>query len=405
MTHNRARHPTPGSRLLPLYGAGFVTAFGAHSIAASLGGYTVHQHASLLTLGILLAVYDGAEVLLKPLFGSLADRIGAKPVLVGGLVAFTIASAGFVLAGNPALVGVARLGQGAGAAAFSPAVGALLARLTASSTYGRAFGSYGAWKGLGYTLGPVLGGVLITVGGYPLLFSILAALALIVAAGAAVMVPGLPPLPRTRQTVLDLARRLASGNFLRPTLALAGGTAALAAGVGFLPVIGAGYGLGPLAAGATVSVLDASAAVIQPWVGRARDAGRIRDGVGMAAGLLLAATGGASAALLAGLAGLLAAAVAIGAGIALITPIGFAHLAATTPAGRLGQTLGSAEIGRELGDAGGPLLVGAIATASTASLGMAGLAIALALTALAVVTTPTTTSVASQPDPMEAPKQ
>src|SRR4029077_18625588 len=120
MTHNRAHHPTPGSRLLPLYAAGFVTAFGAHSIAASLGGYTAHQHASLLTLGILLAVYDGAEVLLKPLFGSLADRIGAKPVLVGGLVAFTIASAGFVLAGNPALVGVARLGQGAGAAAFSP---------------------------------------------------------------------------------------------------------------------------------------------------------------------------------------------------------------------------------------------------------------------------------------------
>jgi MFS transporter, DHA1 family, tetracycline resistance protein len=49
-----------GSRLLPLYAAGFVTAFGAHSIAASLGGYTEAEHASLLTLGVLLAVYDGA---------------------------------------------------------------------------------------------------------------------------------------------------------------------------------------------------------------------------------------------------------------------------------------------------------------------------------------------------------
>jgi MFS transporter, DHA1 family, tetracycline resistance protein len=147
-----------------------------------------------------------------------------------------------------------------------------------------------------------------------------------------------------------------------------------------------------------------SSAVYGPLRARPH-AGRIRDGVGMAAGLLLAATGVATAALLPGLAGLLAAAVAIGAGTALITPIGFAHLAAATPAERLGQTLGSAEIGRELGDAGGPLLVGAIATASTASFGMAGLAIALALTALAVVATPTTTSVASQPDPMEAPKQ
>src|SRR6267142_2640280 len=61
-------------RLLPLYAAGFVTAFGAHSIAASLGGYTHGQHASLLALGVLLAVYDGAEVLLKPVFGSLPDR-------------------------------------------------------------------------------------------------------------------------------------------------------------------------------------------------------------------------------------------------------------------------------------------------------------------------------------------
>ena len=42
---------TARGRLLPLYAAGFVTAFGAHSIAASLGGYTHAQHASLLTLG------------------------------------------------------------------------------------------------------------------------------------------------------------------------------------------------------------------------------------------------------------------------------------------------------------------------------------------------------------------
>src|SRR2546421_12208505 len=117
-------------RLFPLYAAGFVTAFGAHSIAASLGGYTERQHASLLALGVLLAVYDGAEVILKPVFGSLADRIGPRPVLIGGLLAFTVASAAFVLAGNPALVGVARLGQGAAAAAFSPAAGALVARLT-----------------------------------------------------------------------------------------------------------------------------------------------------------------------------------------------------------------------------------------------------------------------------------
>ncbi len=80
-----AQPPRTRYQVIPLYAAGFVTAFGAHSIAASLGGYTHGQHASLLTLGLLLAVYDGAEVVLKPVFGSLADRVGALKAMGHGL--------------------------------------------------------------------------------------------------------------------------------------------------------------------------------------------------------------------------------------------------------------------------------------------------------------------------------
>ena len=165
-TPNSADTGLGGTRtqLLPLYAAGFVTAFGAHSIAATLGGYIDGPYTSLLTLGLLLAIYDGAEVILKPVFGSLADRIGARPVLLGGLLAFAAASAAFVIAGDPAWLGVTRFAQGAAAAAFSPAAGVLVSRLTAPGQQGRGFGRYGAWKGLGYTLGPVLGGVLITWG-------------------------------------------------------------------------------------------------------------------------------------------------------------------------------------------------------------------------------------------------
>ncbi len=162
-------------RLLPLYAAGFVTAFGAHGIAAGLGGLTGSEPTSLLALGVLLAVYDGAEVLLKPVFGSLADRIGPRPVLLGGLIGFALVSAAFVLAGaSTGAVGLARLGQGAAAAAFSPAAGALVARLAPKTGQGRAFGGYGAWKGMGYTLGPLLGGILISIGGFALLFATLA---------------------------------------------------------------------------------------------------------------------------------------------------------------------------------------------------------------------------------------
>ncbi|WP_433063859.1 MFS transporter [Dactylosporangium sp. CS-033363] len=375
----------PG-RAAPLFAAGFVTAFGAHSVAASLGGFTAAGHASLLALGLLLAVYDGAEIVLKPVFGALADRIGPRPVLLGGLLAFAAASAAFVLADNTALVGATRLLQGAAAAAFSPAAGALVARLQPSARHGRAFGSYGAWKGLGYTTGPLLGGGLVTLGGYRLLFATLAVLALAVAVWAAAAVPSAPPLPKIRQTIADLARRLTAVGFVRPTVALAGSTAALSVGVGFLPVAGHHAGLPPLATGAVVSLLALVAAVVQPWAGRARDAGRIGDGPGMATGLLLAAAGLGVAAFtgdsqVTGWITLVVAALAVGAGTGLVTPLGFAHLAANTPQERLGQTMGAAEVGREFGDAGGPLLVGAIAAAATLGAGLGGLAVLLGASA------------------------
>jgi MFS family permease len=367
-------HPTtpPATRagLWPLLAAGFVTAFGAHAIAATLGRYASDRHASLIQLGLLLALYDGAEVFLKPAFGALADRIGPRPVLLGGLVAFAAASAGFVAAGNPDALAVTRLAQGAAAAAFSPAASTLVARLSPDNQQGRWFGSYGAWKGLGYTLGPLLGGALVSLGGFALLFATLAGLALAVAGWAIAAVPFSPPLPKARQTVVGLVRRLTQPAFLQPTLALAAATAALSVGVGFLPVRGAAAGLGPLATGAVVALLAASAALIQPRAGRAYDSGRLPGPLGTGIGLALAAAGFALAAVLAGPAALALAAVAIGTGTGIVTPLGFALLAAAAPPGRLGQTMGAAEVGRELGDAGGPLLVGAIATP-------AGLAVAL----------------------------
>jgi MFS family permease len=375
----------PRRQLWPLYAAGFTTAFGAHSVAANLGHFSEDGVTSLLVLGGLLALYDGAEVLLKPVFGTLADRVGARPVLLGGLAAFAAASAVYAVADTPGLLWAARLGQGAAASAFSPSASALVARLNPATGHGRAFGSYGFYKSIGYTLGPLLGGVIVWAGGLQLLFGVTAVLALAVMGWAALAVPVVPPLPKTRQTVVDLARRLADPIFLRPTAALAGATAALSVGVGFLPVSGAAAGLGTIATGAAVSLLAASAAVVQPRAGRALDIGQLTAGGGIASGLLVTACGLALGAIN-GLGGILAAALLIGIGTGLITPIAFAALASSTPPERLGQTMGAAELGRELGDAGGPLLVAAVATVAT--LGWGYVLLALVLTIGAAVTRP-----------------
>lgn len=373
----------PGRAVWPLYAAGFTTAFGAHAVAATLGLPGRGGASSLLTLGILLALYDGAEVVLKPVFGALADRIGARPVLVAGLAGFALSSAAFAAAGDNAWLWAARLGQGAFAAAFSPAASALVAQL-GGARRGRTLGSYGGFKSLGYTAGPLLGGVIVAAGGLRALFATSALLAAVVALWAVLAVPCPAPAPRARQSMADLFRALGQGAFWRPTAALAGAAAALSVAVGFLPVTGAGAGAGPVVTGAAVSVLALTSALVQPWAGRALDAGRLPVRAGLGAGLAITALGLAAAAIpqLPGLAAVLGAALLIGTGIALITPTGFSALAASAPPGHLGRTMGAGEVGRELGDAGGPLLVAAVATALGLDAGYLCLAAVLAAVAL-----------------------
>lgn len=140
-------------------------------------------------------------------------------------------------------------------------------------------------------------------------------------------------------------------------------------------------GLGTITTGAAVSLLALTAAAVQPRAGRALDDGRVTSRTGLTIGLTVTAAG-LLAAILPGLAGLLVAAVLVGAGTGLITPLGFAAPATNTPAERLGQTMGAAELGREAGDAGG------VGTALTLTYGFGALAVVVAAIGLALARTP-----------------
>ncbi|MET3953340.1 MFS family permease [Rhodococcus sp. OAS809] len=94
----------------------------------------------------------------------------------------------------------------------------------------------------------------------------------------------------------------------------------------------------------------------------------------MAWGLSVTAAGLALA-MIPGLDGILAAAIAVGIGNGIITPLGFAALAPSTPEERMGQTMGAAELGRELGDAGGPLIVAGMTALATLTTGFGALAV------------------------------
>lgn len=375
----------PSRSLAPLYLAGFTTAFGAHGVATALGVEAGELGMGLLTFGFVLALYDLAEVVLKPVFGALSDRIGVKPVIVGGLVAFVVASSIAIVSPTPLVIAIARLGQGAAASAFSPASSSAVARLAGSERLGRYFGRYGAWKSIGYAAGPLLGAALVGVGGIGALSVVLAALAAVAAVWVALGVPALPVLPRPRYTLADLVRQTADRGFLLPTLALATTTGLLGVAVGYLPLLATRAGLPALVSGAAVAVIAVVSALAQPLAGRAHDRRRLTARVGVASAL---AVGTVALVLMvwAHPVAIFVAALLVGLTVGVATPLAYSHLAATTPQERMGRTMGNAELGREVGDAGGPLLVGAIGAAAGLPLGLGALAALTAASAVAAGT-------------------
>jgi EmrB/QacA subfamily drug resistance transporter len=101
-----------------------------------------------------------AAVLL--LFGSLADRIGRRRVLVAGLVVFAAASLVCALAGDAVVLDVGRAIQGVGAAAmFATSLALLAQEFEQGDQRGFAFGVWGAVSGAAIALGPLVGGALV----------------------------------------------------------------------------------------------------------------------------------------------------------------------------------------------------------------------------------------------------
>lgn len=383
-----SEHRARPVRLGPLYAAGFVTAFGANGIAAAVGGEHAHLGLSLVGLGVFLALYDVAELVLKPVFGVLSDRIGPRPVIVGGLLVFAAASLLGVVASGPTALGIVRLLQGAGASAFSPASSAAVARLVAPERRGRYFGRYGSWKGLGYAGGPVLGALVVRLGGTAWLFGLLVAMAVVTAVAVLLAVAPIPPMPRRRATLASLVRQVTHRGFLVPVAVLATGSAAVGALTGMLPALGTALGMPLVVSTIAVAVLAVTSSVVQPVAGRLHDAGRVPVPTACVLGAGTIAVAFALSAVVPSPVTLFVTALLAGAGVAVLTPVAFAHLAATSDQDRLGRTMGSAELGRETGDAVGPLLVGGVGAAVALPAGLGAFALVAAVVAVTATRLP-----------------
>ncbi|MDE2134840.1 MAG: TCR/Tet family MFS transporter [Alphaproteobacteria bacterium] len=109
--------------------------------------------------GWLFFVYAGMQFLFAPVIGNLSDRFGRRPVLILSLVAIAIDYAITGLAPTIVWLFVARVLSGMAGASYTTA-GAYIADVTPPEKRAANFGLIGAAFGLGFIVGPAIGGIL-----------------------------------------------------------------------------------------------------------------------------------------------------------------------------------------------------------------------------------------------------
>lgn len=89
-------------------------------------------------VGLLIAAFDLAEIIAKPVFGALADKKGMKITMQAGILLFILSSLMYPYV-SPNLLIVVRFLQGVGAAALS-AVSLTLVGIYYKENRGKAYG-------------------------------------------------------------------------------------------------------------------------------------------------------------------------------------------------------------------------------------------------------------------------
>jgi len=137
----------------------FVDLVGFGIIVPLLPFYAEHFHASPETVTLLMAIYSLMQFFSAPLWGALSDRHGRKPVLLASLLGIGLSYLWLAFADSLWALFAARALAGIMAGNIAAAQ-AYIADVTPPEKRAQGMGLIGAAFGLGFILGPAIGGLL-----------------------------------------------------------------------------------------------------------------------------------------------------------------------------------------------------------------------------------------------------
>ncbi len=138
----------------------FVDLIGFGIILPILPFYALAYDATPVQITLLVSVHSGMQIVSSPIWGRLSDRYGRKIILLFTLAGGGVAFVWFGFAGSLLSLFLARALSGAMAGNIAVAQ-AYLADITETEERAGAMGRFGAAFGLGFVVGPMLGGMLI----------------------------------------------------------------------------------------------------------------------------------------------------------------------------------------------------------------------------------------------------
>ncbi|WP_248961325.1 MFS transporter [Sphaerisporangium perillae] len=146
--------------------AGFMTLLDVSIVNVALPSVRAGLHASPSDLQWVVSGYALALGLVLVPAGRFGDMRGRRTAFVFGVTMFTLASVLAGVAPGSRWLVVARVVQGAAGGVITPQISGLIQQLFRGAERGRAFGLFGATVGISTAVGPLLGGLLIQVGGH-----------------------------------------------------------------------------------------------------------------------------------------------------------------------------------------------------------------------------------------------